>query len=233
MREGTALAFGQQRYQRLPGRRQRLDLSAQVANEQAREEEGLVDGQPNHRIHVTGFDPSDLEYIYSTRILLESLTVALTGPSLVEDDIHVAEQVLYRMRRATQHQDFRRVAAGAPRFPPEAGTQRWRTDHPAHRDAAPIDPSAICASTNCATRARSGVAIPRQNTGNCSRPSRTRTLTAATRWRPSGATWPERRCGSSPRPIPTAIRYPCTWPCKWRRVSLTPNARRRSDPGGA
>lgn len=70
------------------------------------QEEGLVDGEPNHRIRVTGFDSGDLEFTYSTRILLESLAVALTGPSLIAEDIRSAEEALARMRRATQRQDF-------------------------------------------------------------------------------------------------------------------------------
>jgi DNA-binding GntR family transcriptional regulator len=70
------------------------------------QEEGLVDGQPNQRTRVTGFDSGDLEFIYSTRILLESFAVALTIPMLKSGDIRTAEQALGRMRTATLQEDF-------------------------------------------------------------------------------------------------------------------------------
>jgi DNA-binding GntR family transcriptional regulator len=70
------------------------------------QEEGLVDAEPNQRPRVKGFDSSDLESVYSTRIMLESFAVALTIPTLTADDIGAAEEALGRMRMATQHEDF-------------------------------------------------------------------------------------------------------------------------------
>jgi DNA-binding GntR family transcriptional regulator len=70
------------------------------------QEEGLVDAEPNQRARVKGFDSSDLESVYSTRILLESFGVALTIPSFGADETAAAEDALRRMRSATQHQDF-------------------------------------------------------------------------------------------------------------------------------
>ena len=70
------------------------------------QEEGLVDAEPNHRALVKGFDSSDLESVYSTRILLESFGVALTIPTLTADDIAAAEDALYRTRSAIVHEDF-------------------------------------------------------------------------------------------------------------------------------
>jgi DNA-binding GntR family transcriptional regulator len=70
------------------------------------QEEGLVDAEPNHRPRVKGFDSSDLESVYSTRIMLESFAVALTIPTLTVDDIGSAEEALGRMRMATRHEDF-------------------------------------------------------------------------------------------------------------------------------
>jgi DNA-binding GntR family transcriptional regulator len=70
------------------------------------QEEGLVDAQPNHRARVKGFDSSDLESVYSTRILLESFGVALTIPILTADDIATADEALHRMRNAIVHKDF-------------------------------------------------------------------------------------------------------------------------------
>ncbi len=70
------------------------------------QEEGLVDAEPNQRPRVTGFDSSDLESVYSTRILLECFALALTSPILTADDFRTAEAALRRMRAATLHEDF-------------------------------------------------------------------------------------------------------------------------------
>jgi DNA-binding GntR family transcriptional regulator len=70
------------------------------------QEEGLLDAEPNQRPRVKGFDSSDLESVYSTRILLESFAVALTITTLTEDDIREAEEALGNMRDATQDKDF-------------------------------------------------------------------------------------------------------------------------------
>ncbi len=70
------------------------------------QEEGLIDAEPNQRPRVRGFDLSDLETVYSTRILLESFAVGLTIPTLTPDDIQAAEEALGRMRAATDEEDF-------------------------------------------------------------------------------------------------------------------------------
>ena len=70
------------------------------------QEEGLVHSEPNQRTRVTGFDSGDLEFIYSTRILLESFAVALTVPTMTIDDVRTAEKALYRMRTAIMREDF-------------------------------------------------------------------------------------------------------------------------------
>lgn len=70
------------------------------------QEEGLVVAEPNHRPRVTGFDSSDLESVYSARILLESFAVALTSRSLTTAGIREAERALQRMRTATRNQDL-------------------------------------------------------------------------------------------------------------------------------
>jgi DNA-binding GntR family transcriptional regulator len=70
------------------------------------QEEGLVHGEPNHRTRVTGFDSTDLEFVYSTRILLESFAVAMTAGSLTAAGIQSAERALRRMRTAIAEEDF-------------------------------------------------------------------------------------------------------------------------------
>jgi DNA-binding GntR family transcriptional regulator len=49
--------------------------------------EGLLDGEPNKRMRVTGITPEELDGIYSTRIFLESMAVALSVPSMTESDL--------------------------------------------------------------------------------------------------------------------------------------------------
>ena len=75
------------------------------------QEEGLIDAEPNQRPSVKGFDSSDLESVYSTRILLESFAVALTIPTLTEEDIREAEEALGGMRE--RHADTRTSQNGA------------------------------------------------------------------------------------------------------------------------
>jgi DNA-binding GntR family transcriptional regulator len=70
------------------------------------QEEGLVASEPNQRTRVTGFDSGDLEYIYSTRILLESFAAALTIPTLTADNVRTAEKALQSMRTAILREDF-------------------------------------------------------------------------------------------------------------------------------
>jgi DNA-binding GntR family transcriptional regulator len=70
------------------------------------QEEGLVDAELNQRARVKGFDSSDLESVYSTRILLESFGVALTIPTLGPDDVATAEEALAKMRTAIRREDF-------------------------------------------------------------------------------------------------------------------------------
>jgi biotin operon repressor len=50
------------------------------------QEEGLIDAEPNRRPRIKGFDSSDLESVYSIRILLETFAAELTIPTLGPED---------------------------------------------------------------------------------------------------------------------------------------------------
>lgn len=58
------------------------------------QEEGLIEVEPNRRSRVTGFDPADLDSVYASRVVLESLGVALTVPRLSDADVEEAASLL-------------------------------------------------------------------------------------------------------------------------------------------
>jgi DNA-binding GntR family transcriptional regulator len=51
------------------------------------EAEGLVESRRNRRPRVPPFDPDDLDSVYCNRVLLESLSVALSVPALTAEDL--------------------------------------------------------------------------------------------------------------------------------------------------
>jgi DNA-binding GntR family transcriptional regulator len=64
------------------------------------EAEGLVEQRRNRRPRVPPFDPDDLDAVYSNRILLESLGIALAVPHMTAADIAALRADLARMRSA-------------------------------------------------------------------------------------------------------------------------------------
>lgn len=77
------------------------------------EAEGLVESRRNHRPRVPPFDPRDLEGIYSSRILLESLAIALAVPRMTDD----------ALQRIHGHLDKMGVAAE------ERSLEGWHHEH--------------------------------------------------------------------------------------------------------
>ena len=70
------------------------------------QEEGLVEIEPNQRTRVAGLDPQELDDIYASRILLETLALSMTmgnfGPAARKE----AKRLLAAMRRAAKTGDF-------------------------------------------------------------------------------------------------------------------------------
>lgn len=62
------------------------------------QEEGLVDAEPNRRARVRGFDPEELDSLYASRLLLESLAASLTLPHLSRSELSDAQRLLDEMR---------------------------------------------------------------------------------------------------------------------------------------
>ena len=70
--------------------------------------EGLLDAERNRRMRVASITPEELDAIYSTRIFLESMAVALSVPRMSEADLE-------DLKAASQAIDWTCVVSDAPR----------------------------------------------------------------------------------------------------------------------
>jgi DNA-binding GntR family transcriptional regulator len=70
------------------------------------QEEGLVEIEPNQRTRVAGLDAGELDDLYGSRILLETLALSTTLGSFGPADRKEAKRLLAAMRRAAKGADF-------------------------------------------------------------------------------------------------------------------------------
>jgi DNA-binding GntR family transcriptional regulator len=70
------------------------------------QEEGLVEIEPNQRTRVSGLDPQELDDVYASRILLETLALSMTLDRFTVAHGREAKQLLAAMRRAARSGDF-------------------------------------------------------------------------------------------------------------------------------
>jgi DNA-binding GntR family transcriptional regulator len=87
------------------------------------QEEGLVEIEPNQRTRVAGLDPAELDDVYASRILLETLALSMTIGHFGAKARAEASQMLTAMRRAAKtgnfdawfaaHTDYHRVCTAA------------------------------------------------------------------------------------------------------------------------
>ena len=70
------------------------------------QEEGLVEIEPNQRTRVAGLDPQELDDIYASRILMETLALAMTMGNFGPAGRKEAGRLLAAMRRAAKTGDF-------------------------------------------------------------------------------------------------------------------------------
>jgi DNA-binding GntR family transcriptional regulator len=70
------------------------------------QEEGLVEIEPNQRTRVSGLDPQELDDVYASRILLETLALSMTIGNFGTDSRKEAKRLLSAMRRAAKTGDF-------------------------------------------------------------------------------------------------------------------------------
>ena len=66
------------------------------------QEEGLVEIEPNQRTRVAGLDPQELDDVYASRILLETLALSMTLGTFTAADRKEARRLLTVMRRAAK-----------------------------------------------------------------------------------------------------------------------------------
>jgi len=70
------------------------------------QEEGLVEVEPNQRTRVAGLDTQELDTIYATRILLETLAVSMTVKEFTAANRRDGKRLLATMHRASKSGDF-------------------------------------------------------------------------------------------------------------------------------
>jgi DNA-binding GntR family transcriptional regulator len=70
------------------------------------QEEGLVEIEPNQRTRVAGLDPQELDDVYASRILLETLALSMTIGHFGTASRKEAKRLLTAMRRAGRTGDF-------------------------------------------------------------------------------------------------------------------------------
>jgi DNA-binding GntR family transcriptional regulator len=70
------------------------------------QEEGLVEIEPNQRTRVAGLDPAELDDVYASRILLETLALSMTIGHFGAKARAEAKRMLTTMRRAAKTGDF-------------------------------------------------------------------------------------------------------------------------------
>ena len=70
------------------------------------QEEGLVEIEPNQRTRVAGLDPRELDDLYASRILLETLALSTGLASFGPADARAARSMLKEMRTAAKQGDF-------------------------------------------------------------------------------------------------------------------------------
>jgi len=64
------------------------------------QEEGLIEADPNQRPRVRGLDPSELDNLYASRILLEALGARVTTGTLSEEEVEEGRALLREMHDA-------------------------------------------------------------------------------------------------------------------------------------
>jgi DNA-binding GntR family transcriptional regulator len=80
------------------------------------QKEGLVLAEHNHRVRVADIDIGELESFYASRIMLESLAIALSVPRLTQDDFDKLASALDQMHAASERRDTQSWDEGNRQF---------------------------------------------------------------------------------------------------------------------
>jgi DNA-binding GntR family transcriptional regulator len=70
------------------------------------QEEGLVEIEPNQRTRVAGLDPQELDDLYASRILLETVALSMTFDNFTPAEARFARTLLKAMRVAAKQGDM-------------------------------------------------------------------------------------------------------------------------------
>ncbi len=70
------------------------------------QKEGLIEAEHNQRARVPTFEPSIVDSLYASRILLEALSLRLTVPHLSQADAQAIEQSLTELDEAAVYEDL-------------------------------------------------------------------------------------------------------------------------------
>jgi DNA-binding GntR family transcriptional regulator len=68
--------------------------------------EGLIEAEYNQRARVPSFEPSIVDSLYASRILLEALGIRLTIPSMNPEDVQALEQTLIELDEVAANLDL-------------------------------------------------------------------------------------------------------------------------------
>jgi DNA-binding GntR family transcriptional regulator len=68
--------------------------------------EGLIEGESNKRMRVSGLSLEGLEDLYAMRILLEGLAIRLTVPRLSNEDLSNLKDILKQMEHLARNEDY-------------------------------------------------------------------------------------------------------------------------------
>jgi DNA-binding GntR family transcriptional regulator len=109
------------------------------------QEEGLVEIEPNQRTRVAGLDPQELDDVYASRILLETLALSMTLEEFAPARQRETRRMLTAMRQAAKTGDFgtwfsahaefhRLIAAGAGNCAATAADRVCGPHDPLHPD---------------------------------------------------------------------------------------------------
>src|ERR1700751_722073 len=80
------------------------------------QEEGLVEIEPNQRTRVAGLDPQELDDVYASRILLETLALSIQIGHFRAKARAEAKRMLTAMRQAARTGDFDEGFGGQPDY---------------------------------------------------------------------------------------------------------------------
>jgi DNA-binding GntR family transcriptional regulator len=70
------------------------------------QEEGLISAEPNYRCRVLGFDPQELELLYTSRIMNEGISAAITVENMSDASIEKLSAIFDAMRRNERQQNL-------------------------------------------------------------------------------------------------------------------------------